>query len=66
MRLVDLRVVRFAQLRAGLLSVAAAAFRAASSQVLSFQSWWFWVVGCSRGALVWLVVVARASYVATV
>jgi hypothetical protein len=33
------RAVRFAQLLAGLLFVAAAAFRAASSQLVSIQRW---------------------------
>src|SRR3546814_418731 len=37
-----LRVVCSTQLRAGLPSAAATAFRAASSQVLSLQSWLFW------------------------
>jgi hypothetical protein len=39
---VVLRCTRFAQLRAGLSSVAAAAFRAASSQASAFRGWWFW------------------------
>ena len=60
------RIVCFAQLRAGLSSVAAAAFRAASSQVLSLRAGSCGVAGCSSGARVVAVAVARASGVATV
>ncbi|SFL29193.1 hypothetical protein SAMN05192579_12525 [Rhodanobacter glycinis] len=46
------RIVCFAQLRASLSSVAAAAFRAASSQAWAFRAGSFGVVGCSSFAFV--------------
>ena len=54
-------MVCFAQLRAGLSSVAAAVFRAASSQAWAFRAGSFGAVGCSSCALALAVVVAERA-----